>query len=126
MNQITEDHHDALEWASLEELEVGEFYTISPESPLTYLLVGKYRGRGGRTEFDVTTLVGASGGRAYTRTYWKPTQQVLVVPAEYVGDRLTAAAVAFNERERLGLDRISLGSDVFPWCLGTEEVEVSA
>ena len=124
MNQITDDH-PSLEWTTLDNLEVGEFYTLGTESPLTCLLVGKYRGRGGRHEFDVTTLVGASGGRAYTRTYWKPTQQVLVVPAEYVGDRLTAAAVAFAERERRGLDRISLGSDVFPWCLGAEEVEVA-
>ena len=127
MNQITDDH-SSLEWTTLDDLEVGEFYTLGTESPMTFLLVGRALGRGGRLEFDVTTLVGASGGRAYTRTFWRPKQEVLVVPAEYVGDRLTAAAVAFAEREQRGLDRIELGSDVFPWCLGSfaEAEEVSA
>lgn len=127
MKQITDDH-SSLEWTTLDDLEVGEFYTLGTESPMTFLLVGRALGRGGRHEFDVTTLVGASGGRAYTRTYWRPKQEVLIVPAEYVGDRLTAAAVAFAEREQRGLDRIELGSDVFPWCLGSfaEAEEASA
>jgi hypothetical protein len=116
------DDHPALEWATLDQLEVGEFYTLGTESPLTYLLVGSYVGRGGRTEYDVTTLVGASAGRAYTRTYWRPQQEVLVVPAEHVGDRLTASAVAFAERERHGIDRITLGSDCWPWCINDADV----
>ena len=127
MNHITDDH-SSLEWTTLDDLEVGEFYTLGTESPMTFLLVGRALGRGGRHEFDVTTLVGASGGHAYTRSYWRPKQEVLIVPAEYVGDRLTAAAVAFAEREQRGLDRIELGSDVFPWCLGSfaEAEEASA
>ncbi|MGM0697651.1 MAG: hypothetical protein ACQEVD_02300 [Actinomycetota bacterium] len=127
MNQITDDRPN-LKWAPIDDLEVGEFYTLGVESPLTYLLVGRYAGRGGRTEYDVNVLVGPSEGRAYTKTFWNPSQDVLVIPPEHVGDRLTAAAVAFNERHHLGREHIELGSDCFPWCAVTadENAEVSA
>lgn len=111
-----------LEWATLSDLEIGEAYTLGIESPLTFLLVGVHSGRGGRAEYDVTTLVGP-GGRSSTRTYWRPNQEVLIVPAEAVGHRLSAAATAFAERERRGLDRIALGSDVWPSSLAPEDIE---
>lgn len=121
MNKVT-DYHDALEWCAMSDLEVGEFYTLSVESPLTYLLVGRAIGRGGRDEFDSSTLVGP-GGRVSTRTYWQPRQDVLVVPPEAVGDRLSAAAVAFAEREHLGIDRIVLSSDCYPWTLAGSDAD---
>lgn len=125
MNKMT-DYHDALEWCAMSELSVGEAYAISLESPLTYLLVGRAIGRGGRDEFDVTTLVGPNG-RAYTRTFWHAQQSVIVIPPEAIGDRLSAAANAFAEREHLGVDRIELGSDCYPWTLGgSDAVEDTA
>lgn len=124
MNTITDNHPD-LTWTTLDELEIGEAYCLSTDSPLTFLLVGVNPGRTGRREYDVSTLVGPAG-RSSTRTFWGQRQEVLVIPPEAIGPRVASAAAAFSERRRLGLDRIILDSDVWPYSLVPDDVEVTA
>ena len=127
MTRISDEHPD-LEWTILSDLEVGEAYTLSTESPLTFLMLGKFKGRNGRPEYDVTTLVGPAQGRASTRTYFRGDTEVLVVPTREVGHRVAFAAKAFSNREFRGRDRVELGPDCWPQSLATgtaDEVEVS-
>lgn len=127
-NQINDDHPD-LEWTQLSDLKVGEAYTLSTESPLTFLMLGNFKGRNGRPEYDVTTLVGPAQGRATTRTYFRGDTEVLVVPTREVGHRAAFAANAFSDRTFRGHDRIELGPDCWPQSLAnhaTDETEVSA
>lgn len=120
------EFHPELEWAKLSDLEVGEAYTLGVESPMTFLMLGKFYGRNGRPEYDVSTLVGASGGRASTRTYFRGETEVLVVPAEEVGKRIACAAEAFSSRSFTGSERIELSRDCWPLSLLADDQEVSA
>ncbi|MCU4298185.1 hypothetical protein D3I60_14075 [Brevibacterium permense] len=106
-------HSSDLEWSPIADLEVGEAYTLSTSSPLTYILVGKHTGRGGRAEYDATTIVGP-GGRGYTRSYFRGDLEVLVVPPEEVGARIADAAESFSTRSFTGREHISLSSDSWP------------
>lgn len=122
MNQIP-DYHHALEWSTLDLLEVGDTYTISTTSPFTYLVVDRARGRGGRLEIDAITLVGP-GSKASKRTFWSQTQEVLIIPPSAVGQRIADAAAAFAQRDRLGSDRIELSADSYPNCLAEDIADV--
>ncbi|MBM6589857.1 hypothetical protein [Brevibacterium sp. RIT 803] len=124
--RITDDHPD-LTWANIDQLEVGEWYATSVESPLSYMLIGTATGRGGRTEYDIVCPIGA-GRKPSLRTFWKPGNQLIVIPPEHVGQRLTDAAIAFAEKERQGLSRITLSPESWPNCLaeGNDDAEVSA
>lgn len=110
----------------LSDLEPGECYTLSTSSPFTFLMLGKFAGRNGRAEFDATTIVGAASGRASTRTYYRGDLEVLVIPADMVGERIAAAAAAFTNRNFNGSERIELGGACWPLSLAGEDMEVVA
>lgn len=121
------EYHPDLEWSKLSDLEVGEAYTLSTESPLTFVMLGKFYGRNGRPEYDVTTIVGPANGRASTRTFFRGETEVLVVPPEEVGDRIAHAAQGFSNRSFTGSERIELGRDCWPLSLlADSEAEVQA
>ncbi|WP_193078994.1 hypothetical protein [Brevibacterium aurantiacum] len=122
------DYHSDLEWSKLSDIEPGECYTLATDSPMTFLMLGKFTGRNGRPEYDVTTLVGPSGGRATTRTFFRGGVEVLVVPPEVVGERIAHAAVAFTNRNFNGSERIELSVDCWPLSLvsDTDDAEVAA
>lgn len=119
------DHPD-LEWSTVADLAIGDCYTTSTKSPLTYMMLDKRNGYRGRAEFDCTTLVGPAGGRASTRTYYRGEQEILIVPPEEVGDRIAAAALAFGQRPFHGHDHIELGRDCWPLTLVPDDAEVVA
>lgn len=116
------EYHPDLEWAKLSDLRVGEAYALNTDSPMTFLMLGKFHGRNGRPEYDVTTLVGAASGRATTRTYFRGETEVLVVPPAEVGNRIAYAAVAFSERNFNGQERIALAPTCWPLSLADDDV----
>lgn len=125
--------HDELEWSRICDLRVGEAYQTSVDSPLTFVMLGKFYGRNGRPEYDVTTIVGPNQGRASTRTYFRGEKEVLVVPPAEVGSRVAHAAVAFSDRNFRGHEIVQLGRDCWPLSLieddhvaVVEDEEVSA
>lgn len=103
-----------IEYTEVGDLEPGECFTLGKHCPLTFLVRSKHRGRAGRTEVDTTVLVGLSSGRAYSKTFVRSDLEVMLVPSQYVGERLERALEEFS-RSRQGEDRIELGSDVFPY-----------
>lgn len=116
------DYHPDLEWAKLSDLRVGEAYALNTDSPMTFLMLGKFYGRNGRPEYDVTTLVGAASGRATTRTYFRGETEVLVVPPAEIGNRIAYAAAAFAGRNFNGQERIALSPDCWPLSLADDDV----
>lgn len=122
LNTKITDHHSALEWSSLEDLSIGEIYGISTSSPLSFLVVDRARGRGNRLEIDAIMLIGP-GSKPVKRTYWHKDQEVLVIPPAEVGRRISDAAVAFAQRDRLGSDRIELSDEAWPNCLPEDDAE---
>lgn len=125
-----------IEYCEIGDLEPGEHFTLGKRCPLTFLVRSKHRGRAGRTEVDTTVLVGLSAGRSYAKTFIRSDLEVMLIPDQFVGDRLSRAIEEFS-RERQGEDRIELGSDVFPYATpigaahrhleaGAKDAEVSA
>ena len=122
LNTKIKDHHSALEWSTLDLLDIGDHYVTSTTSPISYLEADRARGRGNRLEIDAIMLIGP-GSKPVKRTYWHKDQEVLIIPPEHVGQRLTDAAVAFAQRDRLGSDFIELSDRSWPNCLPEDDVE---
>lgn|SRR5699024_3512349 len=115
-----------LEWIEVADLEPGEFFTLGPDSPLTFVARGHHLTMRGSAQLDVSCLAGVRDGAAYTSTFYRPKLKVLIVPEEVVGERVAAAVEAFNDRQFRGHDRAELPSDVWPWAEAPNDAEESA
>lgn len=108
--QITED----LEWVAVSDLKAGEFFTLGTTCPLTLVSRGTYVTARGTTEVEASCLAGMRDGRAYSKTFYKPKLEVLIVPDEHVGARVGAAIEAFRDRNFRGCERVESATDIWP------------
>ena len=115
-----------LEWVEVQHLEIGESFTLGEQCPLTFTVREKFITTNGRVQVDTTVLSGLSDGRAYSKTMYRPTLEVLIVPDEFVGERLGRAIEAFRNHNRRGRDRVELGSDIWPYTATVEGSEGAA
>lgn len=112
-------------YTEVSDLQVGEFFTLGENCILTFLVRDKFIGRNGRVEVTTTVLAGLSNGRAYDKTMFRPALEVLLVPEEVVGERVSGALEAFhahNSRGK-GRDRVQLGSGIWPHSLAPDDAE---
>lgn len=113
--------NDNLEWSAIADLEAGEHFTLGPTSPLTFTCLGAYVTARGTVEVEASCLAGIRDGRAFTKRFFKPQLSVLIVPDEYVGERVGSAVEAFKDRQFTGNDHIELASGIWPWSLESDD-----
>lgn len=126
---------DDLEYVEICNLEPGEFFTLGETCPLTFVSRGGDLTQRGTVEVDASCLAGLRDGRAYSKTFYRPKLEVLVVPDGHVGARVGAAIEAFRDRNFSGYECVELAMGIWPWLEddGTDdgldlpdELEVSA
>lgn len=114
-----------LEYVEVGDLRIGEHFTLGENCPLTFVVRELFVSTSGRVQVNTTVLAGLSDGRAYSKTMYRPQLEVLLVPDEYVGERVGRAIEAFRNRNRRGHDRVELGSGIWPY-VAADPKEVSA
>ncbi|WP_166821842.1 hypothetical protein [Brevibacterium limosum] len=109
--QITDD----LEYIEISALEPGKFFTLGLTCPLTFVSRGAYVTARGTTEIEASCMAGMRDGKAYSKTFYKPKLEVLIVPDEHVGARVGSAIEAFRDRNFRGCERVELATGIWPW-----------
>lgn len=106
---------DDLEYAEISNLVSGEFFTLGETCPLTFVSRGGHLTERGTVEVDASCLAGLRDGKAYSKTFYRPNLEVLIVPDGHVGARVGAAIEAFHDRNFSGYERVELAMGIWPW-----------